>query len=303
MNEYSIPNAFTVDVEDYFQVSAFEHRVSRKNWDSYESRVATSTEKLLALLTKTSTRGTFFILGWVADRFPALVKRIHDDGHEIASHGYWHKLIYSQQPEEFRQDLIDSRDAIANACGVEVTAYRAPSFSITQRSFWAIDILIECGFTVDSSIFPIVGHDRYGVPGAKREVHDLVADQGTLIEFPPSAWYVGKFNIPVGGGYFRIFPWPVSKKAIEKVRADVGTAMFYIHPWEVDPQQPRVAGIGWKSKLRHYTGQRTTYDRLEKMLTGSRFASMSQVIEASHAISPRVRHTLPMLSHQPNRDI
>ncbi len=291
-----IPNAFTVDVEDYFQVSAFEHRVSRKHWDSYDSRVEASTQKLLALLSKNSVCGTFFILGWVAERFPDLVKRIHGEGHEIASHGYWHHLIYKQEPEEFREDLIASRDAIVNACGVEVTAYRAPSFSITRRSFWAIDVLIECGFTVDSSIFPIAGHDRYGVPGAKREIHDLATIKGRITEFPPSAWYLGKYNIPVGGGYFRILPWAVSKKAIEKVRSHVGTAMFYIHPWEIDPEQPRVERIGWKSKFRHYTGQRFTYSRLERMFRTAPFASMSQVIEAYSARMPRQEHQFPKVS-------
>ena len=191
MTQSRIPNAFTVDVEDYFQVSAFEHRVSRKNWESYESRVELSTEKLLTLLKKEAVCGTFFILGWVADRFPDLVKRIHGSGHEIASHGYWHKLIYEQDPEDFRQDLIASRDAIANACGVEVTAYRAPSFSITRRSLWAIEVLVENGFSVDSSIFPIAGHDRYGLPGAKREIHELNTAKGKITEFPPSAWYLG----------------------------------------------------------------------------------------------------------------
>jgi len=284
MTQSSIPNAFTVDVEDYFQVSAFEKRVSRKNWDTYESRVELSTNKLLTLLEKASVCGTFFILGWVADRFPDLVKRIHGNGHEIASHGYWHRLIYEQDPEEFSQDIRASRDAIANACGVEVTAYRAPSFSITRRSYWALEILVENGFTVDSSIFPIAGHDRYGVPGAKRDIHELVTSKGNIIEFPPSAWHIGNFNIPIGGGYFRIFPWALSKKAIKESRRAVGTAMFYIHPWEIDPGQPKIHGTGWKSQFRHYTGQRSTFGRLEKMLKVSSFSSMSQVIEAASAL-------------------
>ena len=292
MTRSSIPNAFTVDVEDYFQVSAFEHRVSRKNWEKYESRVELSTEKLLCLLVKASVCGTFFVLGWVADRFPALVKRIHQCGHEVASHGYWHQLIYNQDPEDFREDLCASRDAIANACGVDVTAYRAPSFSITRRSYWAIEVLVENGFTVDSSIFPIAGHDRYGIPGAKKEIHELRTPKGTIIEFPPSAWHTGKFNIPIGGGYFRIFPWAVSKKAIKEVRKEVGMAMFYIHPWEVDPDQPRIRGTGWKSQLRHYTGQRSSYNRLERMLRTFSFASMSQVIDASSALNARIEQEL-----------
>lgn len=299
MIQSTIPNAFTVDVEDYFQVSAFEQRVSRKNWDKYESRVEFSTKKLLALLESESVCGTFFILGWVADRFPDLVRRIHGCGHEIASHGYWHKLIYEQSPEEFRLDVRASRDAIANACDVEVTSYRAPSFSITRRSCWALEILVESGFTVDSSIFPIAGHDRYGVPGAKKEIHELITPKGKLIEFPPSAWHLGKFNIPVGGGYFRILPWSISKKAIKESRRAVGTAMFYIHPWEVDPGQPRIRGTGWKSQFRHYTGQRATYSRLAKMLKASNFTSMSQVIEATSLRKALVAYDLATAMHVP----
>ncbi len=180
-----------------------------------------------------------------------------------------------------------------NACGVEVSAYRAQVSRSRSDLTGRLTCLIECGFTVDSSIFPIAGHDRYGVPGAKREIHDLCTTGGRITEFPPSAWYIGKYNIPIGGGYFRIFPWAVSKKAIEKVRSHVGTAMFYIHPWEIDPEQPRVDGIRLESKFRHYTGQRFTYSRLERMFRTSPFASMSQVIEAHSALTPRTELPFP----------
>ncbi len=273
-----IPNAFTVDVEDYFQVSAFERRVSRKNWDKYESRVEASISRLLSLLARHHVSGTFFILGWVAERYPSLVERIHQAGHEIASHGYWHHLIYNQSPEDFAIDLSDSRSAIGEACGVDVTAYRAPSFSITSRSLWALDILAEKGFTVDSSIFPIKGHDRYGIPGAKHEIHDIHTEYGTITEFPPSVWQTLKLNIPVGGGYFRIFPYAVSRRALAEVRRQSRPAMFYTHPWEIDPHQPKIAGVGLKSRFRHYTGQHSTYDRLDKMLSESNFSSVSEVI-------------------------
>lgn len=274
-------NAFTVDVEDYYQVSAFESRVSRKDWEKYESRVEPNTNRLLALLDQTAVRGTFFILGWVADRYPDLVKRIHQQGHEIASHGYWHHLIYQQTPEQFAQDVRQSVDAIANASGVRVTAFRAPSFSIVERSLWALDVLIELGFETDSSIFPIAGHDRYGVPGAKREIHTLRRERGEIREFPPSAWHLGRANVPIGGGYFRILPLPLTLKAISMVHREGRPAMFYIHPWEIDPQQPRIPKPGWKTKLRHYTGLAKCEDRLRQLLTKYPFTSMRECMANS----------------------
>jgi polysaccharide deacetylase family protein (PEP-CTERM system associated) len=281
VSSISITNAFTVDVEDYFQVSAFESRVSRKHWDKYESRVELNTNRLLSLLDEVGVRGTFFVLGWVADRYPSLIKRIQADGHEIASHGYWHQLIYNQCTEGFSQDVRQSIDAIANACGVRVTAYRAPSFSIVTRSLWALDVLIELGFKSDSSIFPIVGHDRYGIPGAKKEIHNLRREHGTIQEFPPSAWHIGRANIPIGGGYFRILPLPVTLKAISMVNNEGRPAMFYIHPWEIDPAQPRVTGSSLKTKVRHYTGLARCETRLKKLLTRFRFTTMSECVASA----------------------
>ncbi len=290
----AVPNAFTVDVEDYFHVAAFEHRVSRKHWDTYECRVEINTDRMLRLLEQHNVTGTFFVLGWVADRYPKLIQRIHQAGHELGSHGYWHHLVYDQTPEDFATDLIESRIAIAEACGVEVTAYRAPCFSIVIRSLWALDILAEKGFTTDSSIFPIRGHDKYGIPNAKQEIHEITTDYGPLIEFPASAWHVGKLNIPIGGGYFRMAPYALALKAQAEVRKRGRPAMFYTHPWEIDPKQPRVKGAGFKSNVRHYTGLRTNYARMNHLLADMPFASMQQVIRA---VMPKETASLPPVPH------
>lgn len=274
----SIPNALTVDVEDYFHVSGFADRIPRSAWERYESRVEASTDRLLNVFQEKNVRGTFFVLGWVADRYPKLVRRIARNGHELASHGYWHQLVYDLTPEEFAQDIIRSKSAIAEACGVEVTAYRAPSFSITEKSMWALDILAEHGFRLDSSIFPISGHHRYGCPKAPKEIHEIETDASKILEFPPSAWSHGRAHVPIGGGYFRLFPLKLTFKAINAVRREGRPAMFYTHPWEFDPEQPVVTGIGWKNRKRHYIGLKRTQSRLEKMLLAFRFDTMSSVI-------------------------
>ncbi|MEO1526298.1 MAG: XrtA system polysaccharide deacetylase [Planctomycetota bacterium] len=275
-----VPNAFTVDVEDYFQVSAFEHRVRRSDWDKMESRVERFTDRLLLLLDKNSVRGTFFVLGWVAERFPALIKRIVAEGHEIASHGYWHRLVYELTQDEFAEDIARSVDAITTACGVRPRAYRAPSFSITERSLWALDILAEQGFELDSSIFPISGHDRYGMPSAEKDIHTLVTKSGSLCEFPPSLGRVAGLSVPIGGGYFRLLPWNITKAAINAVERRNHPAMFYIHPWEIDPGQPKIDGIGLKSRFRHQVGLRHTEAKLEKMLRSKSFDCIGKVLEA-----------------------
>jgi polysaccharide deacetylase family protein (PEP-CTERM system associated) len=189
-------NALTVDVEDYFQVTAFERHVSRRDWDSFPSRVVDSTRRLLHLLAAEQVQATFFVLGWVANRFPDLVREIHSAGHEIGSHSYWHRLAYHLTPEAFRADLVESRDVLQDIIGESVTAFRAPSFSITRRSLWALEILASEGFTTDSSIFPI-RHDRYGIPNASPRVHVLSTPAGSLREFPPSVVRFGRWNIPV----------------------------------------------------------------------------------------------------------
>jgi len=279
-----IPAALTVDVEDYFHVSAFEHQISREAWSDFPCRVEANTDRLLALFDDKKVSATFFILGWVADRYPELIRRIADQGHEIGCHSYWHRLVYNQSPSEFREDLCRSRDAIENACGVQAKCYRAPSFSITSRSMWAINILIEEGFTVDSSIFPIK-HDRYGVPNAKSTIHIQSTSDGELIEFPPSVWQSRIGKVPVGGGYFRLMPLWLTNKAIHGVRQSGNPGMFYIHPWEIDPRQPRIANVGQKNHFRHYVGQKSTYQKLGKLLDSNRFASISHVLSRLHVVS------------------
>ncbi len=287
-------NALTVDVEDYFQVSAFAQRINRHDWEKLDCRVETNTDKLLSIFDRHEVRGTFFILGWVADRYPDLVKRIHLAGHEIASHGYWHQLVYDLKPESFAEDLRSSRDAIASACGVEVTAYRAPSFSITERSWWAMEVLAENGFNTDSSVFPISGHDRYGVPDAKKEIHDIETSQGNIREFPPTAWSVGRFPVPVGGGYFRLFPLTLTSQAISAINREGRPAMFYTHPWEFDPDQPRLSGLTRKTKFRHYVGLRRTSQRLSAMLSRHNFGTMSESMERYDASPANANKTITL---------
>jgi polysaccharide deacetylase family protein (PEP-CTERM system associated) len=273
-----ILNAFTVDVEDYFQVSALKDRVSLADWDKCESRVEANTEKILGILDQHHVRGTFFILGWVADRYPGLVQRIQYAGHEIASHGYWHQLIYNQSPDEFAADIAKSKDAISSVTGQAVTAYRAPSFSIVKRSLWALDVLSEQGITLDSSVFPISGHDLYGIPGARQEIHELPTRHGKIIEFPPSAAKLGKISIPIGGGYFRLLPFSVTAHAIKSVQLQGRPVMFYIHPWEFDPQQPRFDQLKWKSRVRHYTGLHKTEKNISRMLKRFSWGAIEDVV-------------------------
>lgn len=276
MTSRSICHALTVDVEDYYQVSAFEQRVSRSDWDKHESRVEASTDRMLSLFDNCEVRATFFILGWVAERYPALVRRIAQSGHEIASHGYWHRLVYDLTPEQFAADIAASVDAIHNACGIRVTAYRAPSFSIVERSLWALGILAEQGFTLDSSIFPISGHDRYGMPGAKKEIHTIATSHGDLLEFPPTASKVNGLTVPIGGGYFRLFPRRMTSAAISRIESQNRPAMFYIHPWEIDPAQPRIHGAGLKTRFRHYVALSRTAQKLTHLLAAHSFGTISE---------------------------
>jgi len=272
-----LSNILTVDVEDYFQVSAFEHRIQRDQWAGFPSRVEANTDRLLQIFADCQVSGTFFVLGWVAKHFPGLVRRIADAGHELASHGYWHKLVYSLTPDEFRQDIRDSVAAIGDAAGVTVTAYRAPSFSITNRSMWALDVLVEEGFTIDSSIFPI-RHDRYGVPDARPDIHIRQTAAGPITEIPPSVGMLGPFKVPVGGGYFRLLPYALTDRAVRSIQTLQRPAMLYLHPWEVDPQQPRMQGVGARSRFRHYVGLQHTEQRLTKLLTNHPFTSMEEVV-------------------------
>ncbi|NLF06690.1 MAG: DUF3473 domain-containing protein [Pirellulaceae bacterium] len=273
-------NAFTVDVEDYFQVSAFEKHVDRDGWHNWESRVAANTHRVLELLDRHGVRATFFILGWNAERHPRLVREIHACGHEIGSHGYWHRLIYRQTPDEFRADLRRSRDVLQEAVGSRVTAHRGASFSITRESLWALEILVEEGFLVDSSIFP-VRHDRYGIPDAQPGPHRLETPSGSIWEFPPSVARLAGMNLPVGGGgYFRLFPLPWTVHWLRRInRAQRRPLMFYVHPWELDPGQPRIRGCSRLSRFRHYVNLAKNQRKLDGLLRRFRFGRISDVID------------------------
>jgi len=272
-------NAFTVDVEDYFHVSAFADRIDTSQWDHFESRVVSNTHRVLRLLDRYSVHGTFFVLGWVADRFPQLVRDIQCSGHEIGCHSYWHRLIYDLTPDEFRADLRRSTDIIEDITGKPCIAYRAPSFSITKRSLWALEILIEEGYQYDSSIFPI-RHDRYGIPDSSRWPFCVTTNAGQLWEFPPSVHRIGRINIPIsGGGYFRLYPGWLSNYWLDNVsRKHAQPCMFYIHPWELDPDQPRLE-CSRRSRFRHYQNLHTTEAKLHRLLRSFQFAPMTEVLE------------------------
>ncbi|MHB8899029.1 MAG: XrtA system polysaccharide deacetylase [Thermoguttaceae bacterium] len=271
-------SAFTVDVEDYFQVSAFERHIDRSTWDGHEHRVEASTLRLLDLLARHETLATFFILGWTARRFPQLVRRIAAAGHEIASHGYWHRLVYNQTPDEFRHDICDSRDLLADLLGRPITAYRAPSFSITHRSAWALEILVEEGFTIDSSIFPI-RHDRYGMPDAEPRPHLRHTPSGALLEFPPAVLRLGRLNLPIGGGgYFRLYPYRFTAACLRRMqRQPNAPIMFYVHPWELDAAQPRLPAGTPISRWRHRVNLARTESKLNRLLDDFPFTTLTAV--------------------------
>jgi polysaccharide deacetylase family protein (PEP-CTERM system associated) len=274
-------NLMTVDVEDYFQVSGFEDRVPRSSWSSYESRVVPNTERLLDIFDEANVRGTFFVLGWVAERFPALVRRIHDAGHELASHGYAHQLVYSLTPDEFRADVRRARDVIEAASGVRVVGYRAPSFSITDASLWALDVLVEEGYTYDASVYPI-RHDRYGIPTWPRQPRLIERAAGTIWELPGSTVTYANANLPFGGGgYFRLLPYWWTARGMNRLnRQEQRPAMFYLHPWEVDPGQPRIQ-TSRLTQLRHYANLGKTEQRLRRLLGDFQFGPVRDLLVAS----------------------
>ncbi len=279
-----VMNAMSVDVEDYFQVSAFEQVVSRDSWDQRESRVVANTDRLLGLFEELGVRATFFVLGWVAERHPALVRRIVAQGHELASHGYGHRLIYDQSPDEFREDVRRAKAILETTGGVPVRGYRAPSYSVVERSLWALDVLIEEGYAYDASIFPI-HHDRYGIPDAPRAIHVLRRPGGWLLEAPPSTVRLAGTNLPVaGGGYFRLLPYAFTRWGIGRLnRREAQPAIFYLHPWEVDPGQPRIAA-SLLSRVRHYRNLHQTEARLRDLITTFRFTTVHDVLTASPAV-------------------
>lgn len=278
-------NALTIDVEDYYHVSGFDRCVARKQWDDFPSRVGDSTRRVLDRLAEAGVRGTFFILGWVAERHPDLVKAIHRAGHEIGCHSYGHRLVYEQTPQQFRVDLRLARLVLEDILGEPVASYRAPSFSITKQSLWALDILLEQGFSFDSSIYP-THHDRYGIPGTPLGPHRIERPGGTLWEFPPPVWRLMKYPLPIGGGgYFRLYPYALTRRGLHAINAAGRPFAVYLHPWEFDPQQPRLRP-GLSRAFRHYVGLRRTERRLVQLLKDFPFGTMSQAL-GEHLPAPR----------------
>lgn len=276
----AVRNAMSVDVEEHFQVSAFEAIVDRATWGDHPSRVADNTERLLDLFDTVGVRATFFVLGWVAERYPEIVRSLDARGHEVGCHGFSHKLVHTQSPEEFREELARARAILQDACGQEVAGHRAASFSIGRGNLWALDVIAECGFTYDSSLFPVV-HDRYGIPGGPRGLHRVRTPSGaTLVELPPSTVRIGGAVLPVaGGGYLRIYPEWVNRWAIRRLNdVERMPAVVYLHPWEVDPGQPRVDALPFSTRLRHYTGLSKLRGRLERLAREFAFGTMADVI-------------------------
>jgi polysaccharide deacetylase family protein (PEP-CTERM system associated) len=255
----------SVDVEDYFQVEAFSDRVCRDEWPNYPHRVEANTLRVLDLLDECSVKGTFFILGWIAEHYPAIVREIAARGHELAVHSYWHRLIYKLSPQEFREDTRIAKDAVEQASGQAVYGYRAPSYSVTRKSLWALEVLAECGFRYDSSIFS-VRHDLYGIHDAPRTPFRVSTPSGTLKEFPITTFRLGWGpNWPVaGGGYLRIFPFLYTRLGVGRALREGVPVITYFHPWELDPEQPRMAGRAL-SRFRHYTNLSRTAGRIRQL--------------------------------------
>ena len=276
----NIVNAITVDVEDYYQVSAFAKQVKKEAWEDFESRVERNTHRILEIFGNNSIKGTFFVLGWVAERNPKLIKEIADLGHEVACHGYSHELVYNQTPEQFLEETGRSKKILEDIVGEKVRGYRAASYSITSKSLWALDILCELGFIYDSSIFPIM-HDRYGIPGAQTVPHLLETEKGSrIIEYPLSTVGISKRRFPVsGGGYFRLFPYWLSKAGLSRVnKHDRVPFIFYMHPWEIDEGQPRIKSSKL-SEFRHYNNIDKFETRLHKLIGDFKFSTVTDVLK------------------------
>ncbi|MEM2169792.1 MAG: DUF3473 domain-containing protein [Candidatus Bathyarchaeia archaeon] len=270
-------NALTIDVEDYYHVSAFDSEVGFTNWEKQESRIERNIDRLLYILACEGVKATFFVLGWIAEHFPNVVKAIHKAGHEIATHGYAHRLVYNQTPEEFQADVQRSLDLIQDITGERVLGYRAPSFSITKSSLWAIEVLEACGLKYDSSIFPTrpLVHNRYGFPGAPTRPYEI---RPGFWEFPITTFRFLGWNFPVGGGgWLRHYPYKLTYWGIHRVNAEGRPALVYLHPWELDPDQPRLRGSFWRQFL-HYRNLDKMEDRLRALCRDFQFAPICEVL-------------------------
>lgn len=284
MRPDGITNALTIDVEDYFQVSAFAPYIRRDEWDARECRVEANVERILAMLERHGTRATFFTLGWVAERYPQLVRRIVDGGHELASHGYGHERASDLTPEAFSADIERAKKILEDLSGTAVQGYRAPSFSIGERNLWAFDCLARAGYRYSSSVYPI-RHDHYGMPDAPRFAHPV---REGLIEIPVTTLRVMNRNLPSsGGGYFRLLPYALSRWMLRQFNeGEQAAAIFYFHPWEIDADQPRVAGIDAKTRFRHYVNIGRMERRLEQLLGDFRWGRMDEIFLGGRSSPP-----------------
>jgi len=269
-------NALTIDVEDYFQVEAFFDVIDRNDWEGYECRVEGNIERILDLLAEADARATFFTLGWIAERYPRVVRAIVGMGHELASHGSDHRRADGQSRAEFLSDVVRAKAILEDLGGCEVKGYRAPSFSVSRRNLWVMNALAEAGYSYSSSTYPIL-HDNYGIPEGPRFAFHPLPDHGFL-EIPVTSLRLFGRNWPCGGGgYFRLLPYGVSAMALARVNREGRPCVFYFHPWEVDPGQPRVAGAPMKSRLRHYLNLKKTEARLGRLLRAFRWRRMDEV--------------------------
>lgn len=282
-------NALTVDVEDYFHVNAFSTVIKRADWGGFETRVERNTHRLLDLFASADLNATFFVLGWVARHTPGLIREIHAAGHEVACHGLDHELVYNQTPQAFQSETASSKQRLEDITGATVLGYRAASYSVTKRSAWALEILENLGFAYDSSVFP-VRHDVYGMPDAPRKPYR--PGGGKMLEIPLTTIDVCGIRLPcAGGGYFRIFPYPLFRWAMRRVNeVDQMPAMFYLHPWEIDTEQPRVSGAPLLSKFRHYWNLNRTEPRLKALLKDFSWGRVDQVFNLSAAYTNVSEH-------------
>ena len=274
-----IKNAMTVDVEDYFQVSAFEPYVLKEQWDTLTHRIERNTNKILDLLDESSIKATFFTLGWVAERYPDLIKRIVSEGHELACHGYEHIRVTEQTPEQFRDDVAKAKKILEELSGKEIKGYRAASYSIGASNLWALNVLQEEGFKYSSSIYP-VKHDLYGMPNAPRFIYKPIKNQD-FKEIPITTVRLGDKNFPCGGGgFFRFYPYALSKWAFNRVNNQENeSGIFYFHPWEIDPEQPRQNGLSLKTRTRHYLNLHRMENRIKRLLTDFKWDTMENVFQ------------------------
>lgn len=284
MMGHKMNNVLSVDVEDYFHVAALSETIKVEQWSEISPRVVNNTKRLLDIFDRNNVKATHFVLGWVAERFPNLIREIDSRGHEVASHGYSHQLVYEQTPELFHAETLKSKEILEDILGKKIIGYRAASYSITKKSLWALDILSELGFKYDSSIFPI-HHDRYGIPGAETLPHLLKTSGGNqIVEFPLTTTSIFGIKMPAaGGGYFRLYPYLLSKYLLQKAQNAGKPIVFYLHPWEIDYEQPRV-NVGLLSRFRHYNNLHKCEHRLDKLLSDFAFGTMQESLTSQALI-------------------